>query len=176
MAKVGLSMVRSFGVPITMEYFVNGLFGGISQELGRTTMENLCMSIARGDKELFEETLSNNGFYVASFSFPVGNPYTDVSAAWNAVMGISIEMNGDINSSGSFTAVPAYLLLPFGNGKEGQWQQTQYTASIIRMEFEEISKQTDMALVTSNIVLPESRASATKQSYFLKSVEFFFDF
>merc|ERR1712141_755226 len=65
MAKVGISMVRSFGLPITMEYFFNGLFGGISQELGKTTMENLCNSITMGNKDLFEETLGNNGSFVA---------------------------------------------------------------------------------------------------------------
>lgn len=109
-----------------MEYFLNGLFGGISQELGLTTMENLCNAITRGDTETFKLILSNNGSSVASLSFPIGRTYFDVDSAWTAVYGISIQINGDINSSGLFTAVPVYLLLPFT-------KVVHETRSIIRM-------------------------------------------
>ena len=63
------------------------------------------ISISKGDKDLFEETLSNNGSLLASLSFPVGRTYTDVDSAWIAVMGITIDLNGAISSSGFFTAV-----------------------------------------------------------------------
>ena len=173
MAKVGLSMVRSFGLPLTMEYFLNGLFNGVSQDCGKTTMENLCNSISMGDKDLFEQTLTNNGSFQASLSFPVGRTYTDVDSAWGAVMGITIDLNGDIKSSGFFTAVPAHLRLPFTDEEIDPGKETQYSSCIIRMEFSEPSIQRD----TSTLIQPsQSTLSRTKQSHILKSVEFFFDF
>ena len=178
MAEVGLSMVRSFGIPLTMEYFLNGLFTGVSQDCGKTTMENLCNSISLGDKDLFEQTLTNNGSFQASLSFPVGRTYTDVDSAWGAVMGITIDLNGDINSSGFFTAVPAYLLLPFTDDVIGSGKETQYASCIIRMEFSETSIQSDTSTLTRPLKssLSEPTLSRTKQSHILKSVEFFFDF
>ena len=178
MAKVGLSMVRSFGLPLTMEYFLNGLFTGVSQNCGRTTMEDLCNSISMGDKNLFEQTLTNNGSSQASLSFPVGRTYTDVDTAWGAVMGITINLNGDINSSGFFTAVPAYLLLPFTDEEIRSEKETQYASCIIRMEFSDTIIQTDISTLTgrSKSSFSDPTFSRTKKSHILKSVEFFFDF
>ena len=175
MAMVGISMVRSFGLPVTMEYFLNGLFGGVKQGFGRTTMENLCNAITMGNEELFKETLSNNGSLTASLSFPVGQTYYDVDSAWEAVRGMGIEMKGDINSSGLYTAVPVYLLLPF-NHQAGdiETEQNQYASTIIRLEFEEATNKTEnFSNQSSELSYPEI---PMKQSHFLKSVEFYFDF
>ena len=178
MAKMGVSMIRAWGITTTMDYFLNGLLGGISQELGRTTMENLCNAISRGDKESFGVILSNNGSSVASLSFPIGRTYLDVDSAWLAVSGISIQINGDISSSGLFTAVPVYLLLPFTKEVDEPRSQTQFLSSIIRMEFEASSTiGVDLIETTpASIEPPKSRFPSPKQSYVLKSVEFFFDF
>ena len=174
MLKVGVSMVRSFGITTTLDYFFNGLFGGISQEQGLSTMNNLCNAITRGDKELFEQTLSNNGTFTASLSFPVGQTYNDIESAWEAVMGTSIEINGDINSAGYFTAVPIYLLLPFTKETHERNNVTQYASSIIRLEFEHVSNQERISMkeyMSSDLIVPTK-----PQSYLLASVEFFFDF
>ena len=178
MAKVGISMVRSFGLPITMEYFFNGLFGGISQELGKTTMENLCNSITMGNKDLFEETLSNNGSFVASLSFPVGRTYTDIDSAWQAVMGIGIEINGDINSSGLFTSVPVYLLIPFKHQiADSKIEQNQYASTIIRLEFEQANIQNVQSMMqNTKSDSSEHKNTLMNQPHVLKSVEFYFDF
>ena len=50
------------------------------------------------------------------------------------VMGIGIEMNGDINSSGMFTAVPVHLLIPFDHKiEESNFEQNNYPSTIIRL-------------------------------------------
>ena len=162
MLKVGVSMVRSFGLTTTMEYFVNGLFSGVSNEQGISTMNDLCNAISNGNKESFETIMSNSGSQVASLSFPVGNPFNDVDSAWQAVQGIAIELNGDINTSGVFASVPVNLLLPFPAEGEKGGEKTQFASSIIRMEFE-------MAKTKPN-------PKTTTKSYNLKAVEFFFDF
>ena len=178
MATVGMNMIRSFGLPITMEYFFNGLFGGVKQEFGKIIMENLCNSITTGNKDLFKETLGNNGSFVATLSFPVGHTYTDIDSAWQAVMGIGIEINGDINSSGLFTAVPAYLLLPFNlQSRHKDIERNQYTSTIIRLEFEEVTEAQQM--MPGQIAKSDSSNSILlpmKQFHLLKSVEFYFDF
>ena len=175
MATVGMSMIRSFGLPVTTEYFFNGLLGGVSKELGKTTMENLCYSIRMGDRDLFEDVLSNNGSFVASLSFPVCRPYTDIDSAWQAVMGIGIEINGDINSSGMFTAVPVYLLIPFDHETdESNFEQNNYPSTIIRLEFEEASIAKER--LQNESTDSNYKIMTTKQSHFLKSVEFYFDF
>ena len=175
MAMVGISMVRSFGLPVTMEYFLNGLLGGVKQGFGRTTMENLCNAITMGNEELFKETLSNNGSLTASLSFPVGQTYYDVDSAWQAVRGIGIEINGDINSSGLYTAVPVYLLLPFSHqAGDIETGKNQYASTIIRLEFEDASNKTgNLSNQSSERISPEL---LMKQSHFLKSVEFYFEF
>ena len=162
MLKVGLSMVRSFGITTTMEYFVNGLFSGVSNAQGINTMKNLCNAISNGNKESFENIMSNSGSQVASLSFPVGHPFADVDSAWQAVQGIAIELNGDINSSGAFASVPVNLLLPVPAEEEKAGEKTQFASSIIRMEFEMTKTKTN--------------AKTTTKSYILKAVEFFFDF
>ena len=178
MATVGMNMIQSFGLPITIEYFFNGVFGGVKQEFGKTIMENLCNSITTGNKDLFKETLSNNGSLVASLSFPVGQTYIDIDSAWQAVMGIRIEMNGDINSSGLFTAVPVYLLLPFNNQiRDNDIERNQYASTIIRLEFEEATE--NQQIPSSQITKADpsnSRQLPLKHSHLLKSVEFYFDF
>ena len=178
MASVGINMIRSFGLPITIEYFFNGLFGGVSQEFGKITMEKLCNSITTGNKELFEEILGNNGSFVASLSFPIGHIYTDIDSAWQAVMGIGIEMNGDINSSGLFTAVPVFLLLPFNYQiRDNDIERNQYASTIIRLEFEEATEnQQIMPSQISKADSSYSRQFPMKHSHLLKSVEFYFDF
>merc|ERR1711936_1191340 len=99
-------------------------------------MGDLCNAISNGNKESFETIMSNSGSQVASLSFPVGNPFNDVDSAWQAVQGIAIELNGDINSSGAFASVPVNLLLPVPAVDEKAGEKTQYASSIIRMEFE----------------------------------------
>ena len=178
MASVGINMIRSFGLPITMEYFFNGVFGGVKQESGKIVMENLCSSITTGNKDLFKETLSNNGSLVASLSFPVGQTYTDIDSAWQAVIGIGIEMNGDINSSGLFTAVPVYLLLPFNyQMRDDDIERNQYSSTIIRLEFEEATENHQMmSKQITKTDSSKSRQLPMKHSHLLKSVDFYFDF
>ena len=75
-----------------------------------------------------------------------------------------------------------YLLIPFTKEGHETRSQNQYLSSIIRMEFEVISDtgvqpiKTRSALLGSSTGSPGSRFSTPKQSYVLKSVEFFFDF
>ena len=155
-------MVRSFGITTTMEYFLNGLFSGVSNEQGISTMNDLCNAISNGNKKSFETIMSNSGSQVASLSFPIGNPFNDVDSAWQAVQGIAIELNGDINTSGVFASVPVNLLLPLPAEEKKAGENTQYASSIIRMEFE-------MAKTKPN-------PKTTAKSYNLKAVEIFFDF
>ena len=162
MLKVGISMVRSFGITTTMEYFLNGLFIGVSNEQGISNMNDLCNAISNGNKESFETIMSNSGSQVASLSFPVGNPFNDVDSAWQAVQGIAIELNGDINTSGVFASVPVNLLLPFPAEGEKCGEKTQFASSIIRMEFE--------------VAKTKPNPKTTAKLYNLKAVEFFFDF
>ena len=162
MLKVGVSMVRSFGITTTMEYFLNGLFSGVSNAQGISTMNDLCNAISNGNKESFQNIMSNSGSQVASLSFPVGNPFNDVDSAWQVVQGIAIELNGDINTSGVFASAPVNLLLPFPAEEEKGGEKTQFASSIIRMEFETTTKK--------------SNPKITTKSYNLKAVEFFFDF
>ena len=179
MAMMGLNMIRAWGITTTTDYFVNGFFGGISQDLGKTTMEILCNAINDGDKESFGLILSNNGSAsIASLSFPVGRTYTDINLAWNAVYGINIQITGDINSSGMFTAVPVYLLLPFTKDFKETRSNNQYVSSIIRMEFETSSDMQPKLVEASTEITGNAGAlfPNRKQSYILKSVEFFFDF
>ena len=157
-----MSMVRSFGITTTMEYFLNGLFSGVSNAQGINTMTDLCNAISNGNKESFETIMSNSGSQVATLSFPVGHPFNDVDSAWQAVQGIAIELNGDINTSGVFASVPVNLLLPFPAEEEKAGQKTQFASSIIRMEFE--------------LVKAKPNPKTTTKSYNLKAVEFFFDF
>ena len=115
---------------------------------------------------------------MASLSFPIGHTYTDIDSAWQAVMGIGIEMNGDINSSGLFTAVPVFLLLPFNfQIRDNDIERNQYASTIIRLEFEEATE--NQQIMPSQISKADSSYSKQfpmKHSHLLKSVEFYFDF
>ena len=104
--------------------------------------------------------------------------YLDIDSAWQAVMGIGIEMNGDINSSGLFTAVPVYLLLPFNyQMRDDDIERNQFSSTIIRLEFEEATENHQiMSKQITKTDSSKSRQLPMNHSHLLKSIDFYFDF
>jgi len=158
MAKFGLSMVQAMGLVNTTQYFINGATKGISQDFGKSTVETLCSAITERDFNTFSSLFLNvpSATRNASLSFPIGTTYTELIPAWKALEDTKIRMTGTVQTAGVFAAVGLQLEHTSG---------AQIQTAILRVEFEQ-----------SHGLFGKIKSLVHKQSYLIKSIEFFWDF